>query len=194
MTTDFLLAWAGFVVWATATFTLLDRARPSARRIALAAGLLAIDAAIARAIVPISDASIARLVAAWLLAELALYWVHRAMHRVPLLWRFHALHHADAPVAWTTAWVIHPIDALLFAGCFVVAGAITGAGAAGAVWFIVGRRVWTIVLHADLGWPASALDCIIATPPFHRGHHAHGGNYASTLPVLDRIFGTLHRA
>ena len=55
------------------------------------------------------------------------------------------------------------------------------------------RRAWTIVLHADLAWPPSALDRVIATPPFHRRHHREDlppGNFASTLPVLDRVFGT----
>ena len=28
------------------------------------------------------------------------YWVHRAFHRVPLLWRFHAIHHSAEMMDW----------------------------------------------------------------------------------------------
>ncbi len=35
-----------------------------------------------------------RLLLVFVLADVAGYAVHRAMHRVPFLWRFHAVHHA----------------------------------------------------------------------------------------------------
>ena len=197
----FAVAWAVFLGWSIATFTLLERAwgnggrRPRGRRIAAAAGLLAVDALIARSIVWTADASapILRVVLAWLVAELAIYWLHRAMHRVPLLWRFHRMHHDREPVAWTTAWYVHPIDAALFAGCALLGGVVAGVGAPGAVWFVVGRRAWTVLLHANIAWPASWLDRIVATPPFHHRHHDErhpATNFASTLPLLDRLFGT----
>src|ERR1700733_739702 len=197
----FAVGWAAFLVWSIATFTLLERVwardhhRPRARRIAAAAGLLAVDSAIARGIVWSADASasLGRVALAWLVAELLLYWVHRAMHAVPLLWRFHRVHHRDEPVAWSTAWYVHPVDATLFATCALLGGVIAGAGAPGAVAFVGGRRAWTVLLHASIAWPASWLDRIIATPPLHHRHHDEHqrvGNFASTLPVLDHVFGT----
>jgi sterol desaturase/sphingolipid hydroxylase (fatty acid hydroxylase superfamily) len=198
---SFAVAWCAFVVWALASFTALESVwarhagRPGVRRIAIAAGLMAIDGAIARLVVRTSDAGapMARLVLAWLVTELAMYGVHRAMHRVPWLWRFHRLHHGGGPLAWTTAWLIHPIDALLFASAAALGGLLGGAGIPGAVWFIVGRRAWTVVLHANIAWPASVLDRVIATPAFHHRHHREDrepANFASTLPVLDWLFGS----
>jgi sterol desaturase/sphingolipid hydroxylase (fatty acid hydroxylase superfamily) len=197
----FALAWAGFLAWAGVTFTLLEHVwarrpgRPGGRRIAIAAALLAVDAVIARAIVQTSPGPLplARLALAWLVTELLMYGLHRAMHRVPALWRFHRLHHDGAPLAWTTAWYIHPADAVLFSTCALLGGVLAGAGVPGAAWFVVGRRAWTVVLHANLAWPASALDRLVATPPFHHRHHREDlapANFASTLPVLDRLFGT----
>jgi sterol desaturase/sphingolipid hydroxylase (fatty acid hydroxylase superfamily) len=198
---SFALAWGAFLAWGFATFTALehvwarDHGRPGARRIALAAALLAVDAAIARVIVRSSPdpEPIARLVLAWVVAEILLYGLHRAMHRVPWLWRFHRLHHGGEPLAWATAWCVHPVDAALFAACATLGGVLAGAGAPGAVWFVVGRRAWTVLLHANIAWPASALDRIIATPPFHHRHHREDltpANFASTLPILDHLFGT----
>jgi sterol desaturase/sphingolipid hydroxylase (fatty acid hydroxylase superfamily) len=198
---SFAVAWCAFLAWAAASFTALEHVwarhpgRPGARRIVIAAALLAADGAIARVVVrpSFAPAPVARLVLAWLLAEVLLYGVHRAMHRVPWLWRFHRLHHGGAPLAWTTAWTLHPVDATLFAACAALGGVLAGSGAPGAVGFVVARRVWTVVLHANLAWPASALDRWIATPPFHHRHHREDlapANFASTLPILDRWFGT----
>jgi len=197
----FALAWCVFLAWAIVTFTALERVwarghgRPTSRRIAIAAILLAVDGAIARAVVRSSPdpEPLARLVLAWLLAEILLYWLHRAMHRVPALWRFHRLHHDGEPLAWATAWYIHPVDAALFATCALLGGVLAGAGAPGAAWFVVGRRAWAVLLHANIAWPASALDRLVATPPFHHRHHREDlapANFASTLPLLDRLFGT----
>ena len=93
MTTDpartFVLGWIALVVWSVITFSLLERVRPrhrrhpSARRIALAAGLVAIDAAIAAALIRVAALHGQRVVAAWLAGELAHYVLHRAMHGVP---------------------------------------------------------------------------------------------------------------
>ena len=155
---QFAVAWCAFLAWAIATFTVLERfwprhdRRPGWRRIAGASILLAVDAAIARAIVVTSadGAPVARLALAWLIAEVLLYWVHRAMHSIPLLWRFHRWHHDGEPLTWVTAWVVHPIDAALLAACALAGGVLAGAGAPGAAWFVVGRRVWTVLLHANV--------------------------------------------
>jgi len=203
MTTDpartFVLGWIALVVWSVITFSLLERVRPrhrrhpSARRIALAAGLVAIDAAIAAALVRVAALHGQRVVAAWLAGELAHYVLHRAMHGVPWLWRFHRMHHDDVALDWTTAWRVHPVDAALTACASIVAAALVGGGAATAAWFVVGRRIWTIVLHANIAWPASRVDGVVATPSFHARHHREDlapANFAGTLPILDRLFGT----
>ncbi|HEY5944974.1 MAG TPA: sterol desaturase family protein [Kofleriaceae bacterium] len=203
MTTDALaqlaLGWLAFVAWSLVAFTLLERVRPrhhahpGARRIALAAALLVVDAGLAQLVFHVADLHGGRIVLTFVAAELLHYGLHVAMHRFPLLWRFHRLHHADAPLNWTTAWFVHPVDAVLIATAGVAAAVLAGGGAAAAAWFVVGRRVWTVVLHANLTWPASRLDGLVATPPFHARHHREdlpAANFAGTLSILDRIFGT----
>jgi sterol desaturase/sphingolipid hydroxylase (fatty acid hydroxylase superfamily) len=197
----FALGWVAFVAWALASFTALEHLVPRhhapvpARRIALAAVLLAAEGAISRALVwaEPDPSSLARAVLAWLLAELAHYAVHRAMHRVSWLWRFHRLHHDGEPLAWATAWYLHPVDSALFAAAITLGAVVAGEGAPAMVWLIVGRRAWTVVLHANIAWPPSALDRVIATPAFHHRHHREDlppANFASTLPLLDQLFGT----
>jgi len=195
----FALGWIALVVWSVVAFSVLERLRPrqsthpSARRALFAAGLLAIDAAIATALVHTAALHGDRVVTAWLTAELFHYALHRSMHRIPWLWRIHRLHHDDVALDWTTAWRVHPVDAALTASATVLAAAIVGGGAVPAAWFVVGRRVWTIVLHANIAWPASRADGVVATPSFHARHHREDlppANFAGTLPILDRLFGT----
>jgi sterol desaturase/sphingolipid hydroxylase (fatty acid hydroxylase superfamily) len=52
-------------------------------------------------------------------------------------------------------------------------------------------------VHANLGWSLGPFRYVIAGPVFHRWHHTssdRGGNknFASTLPVLDVVFGTFY--
>ena len=48
-----------------------------------------------------------------LVLDLAIYWQHRLMHRVPLLWRLHRVHHADPDFDLTTAQRFHTLEILL---------------------------------------------------------------------------------
>jgi sterol desaturase/sphingolipid hydroxylase (fatty acid hydroxylase superfamily) len=57
-------------------------------------------------------------------------------------------------------------------------------------------NTWGFFIHANLKWRFGWLEAVIATPAFHRWHHTadinRDHNYASTLPIYDRLFGTLY--
>jgi len=56
------------------------------------------------------------------------------------------------------------------------------------------RTTWGFFIHANLRWRLGPLEWLVATPAFHHWHHSRNDhinrNYASTLPVLDRVFGS----
>ena len=52
------------------------------------------------------------------LSEVAYYWAHRLAHEVPLLWRFHAIHHSAEHVDWLVNTRAHPLD-LSFMRAFI---------------------------------------------------------------------------
>lgn len=146
---------------------------------------------------PAQSASPGRLAAALLGSELVAYAAHRAMHEVPLLWRFHALHHAPRALDWLKAFRQHPVDVAVQGVLVALPGLLLGVPLGELAALVLLRRLYTGLLHANVRVPAPLgwLAHVVATPAFHRAHHSHDprlhdANYASTLPILDHLFGT----
>jgi len=132
-----------------------------------------------------------KLVLAFIGAEVMAYASHRAMHEVPWLWRFHAVHHGPRELDWLKAWRQHPIDVAIHALCVGLPGVLLGAPLSGLAGFLLVRRLWTALLHANTRMTLGPLENVIVSPDFHHLHHARGGvNYAGLFPWLDRLFGT----
>ena len=139
-----------------------------------------------------------RLLLVFVLADVAGYAVHRAMHRVPFLWRFHAVHHAPTHLTWLEAWRQHPVDFVLHGIAVAVPGALLGASLSDLASVVLLRKAFTSFLHANVRWRFGPFEWLLATPAFHQVHHSadpldHDRNFAGTFPLTDLLFGT-HRA
>lgn len=137
----------------------------------------------------------ARLIAAFVAADLLMYLLHRMMHRVPWLWRFHRVHHSSTELTWLEAWRQHPLDFALHGIVAGIPGAILGASLSEVVALVLVRKAWTSFLHADVRLRFGFLERVVATPAFHREHHLGdsrdaGRNFAGTFPLWDALFGT----
>jgi sterol desaturase/sphingolipid hydroxylase (fatty acid hydroxylase superfamily) len=142
-----------------------------------------------------------RLVAGFVVGEIGYYWGHRLSHEAPFLWRFHAVHHRSRHIDWLVNTRVHPFDMIFSRLCGLVpiyllglGGPGTGASSLPALLFVVGGTIWGFVLHVNAGWRLGPIEQVIASPRFHHWHHTGSGpidrNYASMLPVIDRLFGT----
>lgn len=137
-----------------------------------------------------------------LIGEVGTYWGHRLSHEIPWLWRFHAVHHSTSHMYFLANTRSHPVDMVvtrLFGMTPLYLLGLAGPGAAGSaapVALLLVGTVWGFFIHANLRWRFGPLEWLVATPAFHHWHHSKfehiNRNYASTLPVLDRIFGTHH--
>jgi sterol desaturase/sphingolipid hydroxylase (fatty acid hydroxylase superfamily) len=144
-----------------------------------------------------------RVIATLVVAEIGFYWGHRWAHEVPLLWRFHCIHHAPTEVYFLISARAHPFDNAFNKLCGLIPvfalGIITPltpeGGVIAAITTIV-LLVWGFFIHANVDWRFGPLEWVVATPAFHLWHHTNSGlrdrNYAPTLPLIDWIFGTLH--
>jgi sterol desaturase/sphingolipid hydroxylase (fatty acid hydroxylase superfamily) len=146
-----------------------------------------------------------RLALAVLAGEIGFYWGHRWMHAVPMLWRFHAIHHAAEEMDFLVNTRAHPVDLFLsrlagLAPIYLLGLAqpmATGVDLVPVLVALVGS-FWGFFVHANLAWRFGWLEWLVATPAFHHWHHTNDGpavidkNFASMLPCLDWVFGTFH--
>jgi sterol desaturase/sphingolipid hydroxylase (fatty acid hydroxylase superfamily) len=148
---------------------------------------------------------VVRLAGAMVVGEIGYYWAHRAMHRYPALWRMHAIHHQAEAMDWLVNTRAHPFDVFFGRFCGLVPIYVLGLGqpmgnhvdTVPMLFALIGG-MWGFFVHANVNWRFGWLEAVIATPAFHHWHHTNDGaeligkNYASTLPWLDRLFGTHH--
>ncbi len=136
---------------------------------------------------------------ACLLLDYTLYLWHVLVHRVPLLWRFHRVHHADLDMDASTGVRFHfgemVISVLWRAAQILLIGVSKRA-----------LSVWNMLLlvevmfhHSNLRLPRALerwLGKVVVTPRMHGIHHSvvpeeMSSNWSSGLTVWDWLHGTL---
>ena len=130
--------------------------------------------------------------------DLVIYLQHVMFHAVPLLWRFHRMHHADLEFDVTTGTRFHPIEIILSAAIKLAAVLLIGAPALAVLIFEILLNATAMFNHANVQLPRrvdAILRWIVVTPDMHRVHHSvviceTNSNYGFNLPWWDRLFGT----
>jgi exosortase len=139
-----------------------------------------------------------QIVVTFLALDLCHYWEHRLYHHVPLLWRVHLVHHSDTQIDVTTTERHHPLEFVLGTALMLLMIFALGFPAAGVGIYLLSATVVALYSHANLH-PPLALDRfmrrLIVTAPVHAVHHSDlkaqtNSNFASVLPIWDRLFGT----
>jgi sterol desaturase/sphingolipid hydroxylase (fatty acid hydroxylase superfamily) len=131
------------------------------------------------------------------LTDVCQYWIHRAFHRVPLLWRFHEIHHSAETMDWIAGARLHLVDVAATRGLTYVPIYVLGFDPAALVAYVVFVSVQATFIHANVRFEFGRLAWVVATPRFHHWHHgiepeAVDKNFAIHLPLLDWLFGTFH--
>jgi sterol desaturase/sphingolipid hydroxylase (fatty acid hydroxylase superfamily) len=129
------------------------------------------------------------------LADLCGYWIHRAFHRVPLLWRFHAIHHSSERMDWLAGSRLHLVDIVVTRALAFIPLYALGFSTTPVYFYLALVSFHAVFVHANVGVRFGGLRHVIGTPQYHHWHHAVepiDKNFAIHLPVIDRIFGTLH--
>ena len=143
--------------------------------------------------------------------DFATYVAHRIMHKVPMLWDIHLVHHSPETLNIFSAYRQNPLDRLIrnsTAGLFMGIGLavfhvffpasvmeykILGVGAG---FFFVLFTVHLQHSHVPVHYP-KWLQPILLSPHLHQIHHSvaerhHDKNFASIFPYWDKMFGTYY--
>ncbi len=134
-----------------------------------------------------------------LLLDYTMYLWHRLNHRVPLLWRFHLVHHTDLDLDVSTALRFHAGELLLSCGWRAAQVAVIGPPVALVVVFEVVFETATAFHHSNWRLPPAldrTLASIVVTPRMHGVHHSTleaetNSNWSVMLSWWDRLHGTL---
>jgi lathosterol oxidase len=137
----------------------------------------------------------AQFFAAVALADTCQYVVHRAYHRMPWLWRFHAVHHSTPHLDWLAGSRMHVVEVLITRTAVVVPLYLVGFSEPALNGYVLLVGVQAVLAHANLNWPFGPFRYLLVTPQYHHWHHARDpayadANYAVHLPVIDMLFGT----
>jgi sterol desaturase/sphingolipid hydroxylase (fatty acid hydroxylase superfamily) len=132
-----------------------------------------------------------------LVADLGFYFAHRMFHAIPLLWRFHQIHHSIEELDWLAAVRVHPVDQIATKGISLLPVFALGFSEAAIAAFAFLYHWQSILLHSNISISFGPLRWLIASPDFHHWHHskevaARDKNFAGQLSLLDVLFGTAH--
>lgn len=129
--------------------------------------------------------------------DLTQYWVHRAFHYFPWLWKFHSIHHSAQAMDWLAGSRLHLVDVVVTRSLSFVPLYILGFEDGPLFAYVVVVSVQATFIHANVRWDFGLLSWLLATPQFHHWHHgadreAIDKNFAVHLPVIDWLFGTFY--
>lgn len=144
----------------------------------------------------------AALVLGFLARSLISYGVHVAMHKVPLLWRVHRVHHGDTALDVSTTVRFHPLEFAIQVPVVTAALLLLGIHPIVVVVYEIFDAGMNVFTHANLRLKhrlERALSLVLVTPGMHRIHHSAAqpetdSNYGAALSFWDRAFGTFRAA
>ncbi len=126
------------------------------------------------------------------------YWLHRALHEVPFLWRFHAAHHSVKRLYWLNGIRSHPVEVVGQALLFAIPYALLQPSAEIIMVAILMQLSIGIFQHSNIDLKLGFWEYIFSIGDNHRYHHypnkaVGDSNYGGEFIVWDILFGTFHK-
>ena len=130
-----------------------------------------------------------------LFTDFVQYWMHRTFHRVPVLWRFHAVHHSAQHLDWLATTRLHYVENIVLRCATTIPVLASGFSLEVIQSYFLLLFFYSSLQHANIGWDLRLVERFLTTPRYHHWHHgiekeATDINFAIHFPFLDRLFGT----
>jgi len=131
--------------------------------------------------------------------DLIFYVWHLLNHRVPILWRFHRVHHSDLNMDVSTASRFHIGELALSSGLKIGLIYLIGANVVSVILFETLLGLTAQFQHSSVRVPLGferIFYLLFVPPSMHRIHHSviireRNTNYGTILSIWDRVLGTL---
>lgn len=138
-------------------------------------------------------------ISSFLVMDWAYYWWHYANHVVPLLWRFHNVHHTDLDLDLTTAARFHFGEIIASIPFRLLVVVLIGVGPITLLIFEIVFESATFFHHSNWRLPLMLeriLNCAIVTPRMHGIHHSivrreTDSNWGTVFSWWDRLHRSL---
>lgn len=148
----------------------------------------------------------------FLLIDFGYFLAHYCMHRLPLLWYFHEVHHSAEVMTPVTVLRVHPVEKIVTALISTLVGSVGSIAYAvssdqqvnlvtisGVNIFVFYFRVFAIHLRHSHIWLSygTILSHILISPAQHQIHHSvdpkhYDKNYGYVLAIWDVLFRSLY--
>jgi sterol desaturase/sphingolipid hydroxylase (fatty acid hydroxylase superfamily) len=126
-----------------------------------------------------------------------LQWcVHNLLHRIPLLWQFHKVHHSVHEMDWAANFRFHWMELVVYRSLLYIPLALLGGSGSALFAVAVFATFWGHFNHANLDLGLGPLGYLFNSPRMHMWHHdesTEGGaskNFGIVFSVWDYVFGT----
>jgi sterol desaturase/sphingolipid hydroxylase (fatty acid hydroxylase superfamily) len=131
-----------------------------------------------------------------LVADTGFYFAHLCFHKIPFLWKFHAVHHSIEEMDWLAAYRVHPVDQIMTKAASYLPVFALGFSSSAVLIFALTYKWQSLWIHSNSRIGLGPLKWLFASPHFHHWHHANepaafDKNFAGQLVLLDFIGGTL---
>ena len=132
------------------------------------------------------------------LMDYTFYLWHVLTHKVPVLWRFHRVHHVDPDLDMSTAIRFHFIDMIVSLPWRLAQVRLIGASPRGLAMWGGFFNLSVLFHHANLRLPRGLdrrLSWLLTTPEMHGIHHSRvpsqrDSNWSSGFSIWDRLHRT----
>jgi len=128
-------------------------------------------------------------------ADFPRYWLHRAFHKFPPMWRFHAIHHSPHRLYWVNVGRFHPVEKAIQYCADALPFILLGVAPEVLSAYFVFYAVNGFFQHSNCRVRLGPLNYIISGPELHRWHHSElpkesDQNFGNNLILWDILFGT----
>ena len=150
----------------------------------------------------------------FLIDDFSKYIIHRFMHKWPILWSLHKVHHSATVLTPMTVFRTHPLEGIIFSLRSSVTQAISISsfiflfGNTVSLYTVLGVNIFVFlfnILGSNLRLSHVGIrywkwvEYIFISPAQHQLHHSiarehHDKNFGAALAVWDWVFGSLHHS